>query len=378
MAFPEKNMEEPSPTPQILTQNPSLSDYLIISCLARVPRLYYPTLSLVSKRFRSLVSLLASLEALELAKARSMLRHSGHRLYVCLKSSNECRLFTLDRRPDQTLTNKEKNMSSRFVLVTVPTIRSLRDGFSSLVAVGSHLYNIGSGSSYYNEPSSSVSVLDCRSHTWHEGTRMRVEVMPLTVAVLDRKIYVAGIREDSYEDVFEVLDTETQTWDHVPLPYRTSGNYFYGAARSACINGKIHVITEDDTFCYNPKEGRWDQREMSLFYQNAYCKIENACYSASRGVFRWNDGKDCWWRDLKGLVGLHSLFQGGGVRMVDYGGNMVVLWDETLRGEKRIWCAEISLERCKNREIWAKVEWVDHILTVPTNYHSMNVVVATV
>ncbi|CAA7012921.1 unnamed protein product [Microthlaspi erraticum] len=374
MASPEKKkMEESSPSPQILTQNPSLPHDLLMTCVASVSRLYYPTLSLVSKSFRSLLA------STELYKARSMLGHTDRCLYVCLKSSDEWRLFTLCRKPNKTLTNKEKRKSSGYVLVTVPTIRSLRDGFSSLVAVGSHIYNIGSGSSYYNEPSSSVTVLDCRFHTWHEGTRMRVEVMPLTVAVLDRKIYVAGIREDSYEDIFEVLDTETQTWDPVPLPYRTSGKYFSGTARSACIDGKIHVVNDvDETFCYDPKKGRWDQRNMSLWYWDAYCEIENVLYSASRRVFRWYDRKESWWRDLKGLVGLPSLLHGGCVRMVDYGGNMVVLWDEILREEKMIWCAEIALERRGSCEIWGKVEWFDHMLTVPKEYNSVNLLVATV
>ncbi|EOA31880.1 hypothetical protein CARUB_v10015107mg [Capsella rubella] len=55
-----------------LSQNPSLPDDLLLSIVARVSRLYYPTLSLVSKSFRSL-------------KTRSLLGHTESCLYVCLR-----------------------------------------------------------------------------------------------------------------------------------------------------------------------------------------------------------------------------------------------------------------------------------------------------
>ncbi|CAA7023936.1 unnamed protein product [Microthlaspi erraticum] len=43
------------PTPQS-TSNLPLPDDLLLSCFARVSRLHYPTLSLVSKSFRSLLA----------------------------------------------------------------------------------------------------------------------------------------------------------------------------------------------------------------------------------------------------------------------------------------------------------------------------------
>ncbi|CAA7012927.1 unnamed protein product [Microthlaspi erraticum] len=388
MAFPEKKrkkMEEPSSTLQILTQNPSLPDELLMTCVARTSRLDYPTLSLVSKSFGSLLA------SPELYKVRSMLGHTDLCLYVCFKSSYESRLFTLCRKPDQTLTlankEKKKKTSSGYALVRVPLHHSPGDGSPVLVAVGSDIYNIGS-ESYYNEPSSSVSVMDCRFHTWHETTSKRVDRMLLSASVVDRKIYVAGSHKDSLEESFEVFDTETQVWETLPIPPefppRDLKDFKVLKSKSECFEGKFHVNTHDGVFCYNPKEGRWDKsapRMSSLCFSEPCCEIGNVLYTfCDDGVLIWFDTKVRRWRNLKSLVGLPRLPPGVSGRMVDYGGNMVVLWDENLRssGEKMIWCAEIALERCENCKIWGKVEWFDHVLTVPMGYSFGNVVVATV
>ncbi|CAA7012920.1 unnamed protein product [Microthlaspi erraticum] len=144
MSSPEKKkkkMEEPSsPTQKTCSQNPSLPDDLLISCIARMSRLYYPTLSLVSKSLRSLLT------SPELYKTRSVLGYTESCLYVCLESYNpeSCRLYTLCRKPAQTLTNKEKKKSSGIVLVRVPTLHYLLQKSPVLVAVGSDIYKIGS------------------------------------------------------------------------------------------------------------------------------------------------------------------------------------------------------------------------------------------
>ncbi|KAF3523334.1 hypothetical protein F2Q69_00049524 [Brassica cretica] len=52
---------------------------LLLNCLARVSRLYYPTLCLVSKRFRSPIT------SLELYQTRALLGHTESCLYLCLR-----------------------------------------------------------------------------------------------------------------------------------------------------------------------------------------------------------------------------------------------------------------------------------------------------
>ncbi|CDY42633.1 BnaC01g00450D [Brassica napus] len=85
----KKNKETPplvlGPTPES-TPNPSLPDDLLLSCFARASRLYYPTLSLVSKSFASLFA------SPELYKTRSSLGRTESCLYVV--SILDCRSNT--------------------------------------------------------------------------------------------------------------------------------------------------------------------------------------------------------------------------------------------------------------------------------------------
>uniref|UniRef100_A0A1J3GYH9 Putative F-box/kelch-repeat protein n=2 Tax=Noccaea caerulescens TaxID=107243 RepID=A0A1J3GYH9_NOCCA len=67
------------PSPQQPNMIPSLSDDLLLTCFALISRLYYPTLSLVCKRFRSLIA------SPELYETRSLLGRTESCLYVCLR-----------------------------------------------------------------------------------------------------------------------------------------------------------------------------------------------------------------------------------------------------------------------------------------------------
>ncbi|CAN6809954.1 unnamed protein product [Brassica oleracea] len=91
------------------------------------------------------------------------------------------------------------------------------------------------------------------------------------------------------------------------------------------------------------------------------------------------------WRKLEGLVGLPELTSESSVRLADHGGKMAVLLSQNLSfynrfsHEKMIWCGEISLERRNGGcEIWGKVEWFDHVLTVPAGCHVVKVLGVTV
>ncbi|CAA7047224.1 unnamed protein product [Microthlaspi erraticum] len=82
-----KREEEQSP-PQSCTFL-SLPYDLLLTCVARISRLYYPSLSLVSKTFRSL------LDSPELYKERSRLGQTESCLYVCVSHTNANRWYTL-------------------------------------------------------------------------------------------------------------------------------------------------------------------------------------------------------------------------------------------------------------------------------------------
>ncbi|CAH8273117.1 unnamed protein product [Arabidopsis lyrata] len=276
------------------SQIPSLPDELLVSCLARVSRLHYATLSLVSKSFRSLIA------SPELYKTR-------------------------------------------------------------------------------------VSILDCQTHTWHEAPSMQVKQYYPHANVVDGKIYVAGscVKPKS-SNWMEVFDPKTQTWE---LVLATLGKRFtHCINKSAVIEGAIYMFVDDIGVVYKPREGKWAEirsLEDLQYLGFCYCVIGNVlyCYYWRNGII-WYDFKIRKWMNMKGLEGLPQFPNYGCVvRLVEYGGKMVILWNKYGSGcnnNKMIWCAVISLERRNSKEIWGKVEWVDAVLTVPVSCETVCALSATV
>ncbi|KAG7599619.1 Kelch repeat type 1 [Arabidopsis suecica] len=362
------------------TPNPSLPDDVLVTFLARVSKLYYPTLSLVSKSFRSLLA------SPELYKARSLLCRTESCLYVCLYIPPEAntRWFTLCRKPDRTLVHhtSKKQSSSGNILVPIPSSQYTPPHLSGHAAVGSNIYHIGGG--YIR--SSNVTVLDCRSHTWREVPSLKVGRMVFpSASVIDGKIYVAGgsIKgESESSESMKVFDTKTQVWDYVPIPYLEQ--YADWLTKSICIEGKLYLMIGNKVLAYDPEGGKWElvEQEMGKSWTRfSNCVIENVFYCYDLGVLTWYDIKVRLWKQVKGLRGLHHEFAGSRfVKLADYGGKMAVLWDKDECGSenKMIWCVVIALERHNSEEIWGKVEWCDAVLTVPLSTFFEYAVAATV
>ncbi|CAN6838217.1 unnamed protein product [Brassica oleracea] len=199
-----KKMLNPSPLFPLSTANLSLPHDLLLNCIGRLSRLYYPTLSLVCKSYRSLIA------SPELYKTRSLLNRTESCLYVCLQLSPDSnpRWFTLSRRPNRTLARNKKLSDYLLVPVTSPHVTSVR---SSSVAVGSDIYEIGG--LINGVPSSSVSVLDCRSNSWHQAPNMQVGRSFPSANVIDGKILVKGgleLKDVNSSKWVEVFDPNTQ------------------------------------------------------------------------------------------------------------------------------------------------------------------------
>ncbi|CAA7033620.1 unnamed protein product [Microthlaspi erraticum] len=377
----KRKKEEPSSPTQTQQSSPFLSlPYdLLLDCVARVSRLYYPTLSLVCKRFRSLLA------SPELYKARSLSGNTERCLYVCIRRhSIDSRWYTLWRKPDKTLNKDDtKSKPTDYALARVPFPESTQSSFEGLVAVGSSIYQIAQSAGNY-----SVSVLDCRSHTCREAPSYPVKLWTRSASVVDQKIYVPGrvpsfVDGDSVCNMFHVLDTETQVWDPLPPPRIPCKGGKYSVFGTACIDGKFHAMTSSDVdAAYNSKEGRWDVFSSGMsdyMIDDSYCVIGNVLYSASRGKFRWYDREVHEWRGLNGLVGLPKLGHEHEIRLADYGGNMVVFWNQYLYRMSKIWCAEVSLERRREScGIWGKVEWLDQVGILPAEVDLIKVLALTV
>ncbi|XP_013602527.1 PREDICTED: F-box/kelch-repeat protein At4g39550-like [Brassica oleracea var. oleracea] len=367
------------PTPES-TPITSLPDDLVVSCLARVTRLQYPTLSLVSKSFRSLLA------SPELYKTRSSLGHTESCLYVCLSFPTYPipRWFTLCQKPDRTQTTNDtmKLKPSGYVLAKLSSPQSRSAHCSGLVTLGSDIYNIG-GPVDEEEPSSSVSILDCRSHTWRQGPSLLVKRKHPFASVLDGKIYVAGHSNSSFSDWMEVFDPKTQTWELVSSPPAEIRLQYDHISASAGIDGKVHIFRSCKGLAYDTREGRWESvgTEMSSgWLWLPYCVVENVLYYYNeREEIKWYDTKGRRWRVLKGVKGLPkiSLYT---ATLADYGRKMAVLWDMDVAstGDKMIWCTVIALERRNDEEIWGKVEWKEAVLKVPFSCTIKHALAATV
>ncbi|WZZ17339.1 hypothetical protein YC2023_110428 [Brassica napus] len=314
---------------QPLSSFSSLPDEITENILARVSRWNYPPLSLVSKSFRSLLS------SLEIYKTRSQIGTEETCVYVCLQLHNQPHpsWFSVWAKPNnQTLTKQrgkirfKKDPTGNSV---VPTrIHSPRITSRSTVTVDPEIYLIGGPR---EEPSSSVWILDCRSHTWRNGPNMTV------------------------------------------------------ARPGGSMHEKFFVVMNEREYTYEPKYSTWKfLREQSNYISYcvvASCWIKNVIYGCTwYGAFLWCDSEDHEgreWREIKGLrrlrddcrMGLRSASE---FAVDDYGGKLMVMWGYSdIKRKNMIWYAKISLERSSNgREIWGKIECVDELTFPCESYES--------
>ncbi|KAG7533635.1 F-box domain [Arabidopsis thaliana x Arabidopsis arenosa] len=345
--------------PPQLTSIHSLPDDVLLTCLARVSRLHYPTLSLVSKSFQSLLA------SPELHKTRSSLGRTETCLYVCFRSLGEPdpnpRWFTLCLKPEK---KKKKKKSSGNVLVPTSVPCSAPAHWSGLVAIPSvkNIYYIGGPIEH--APLSSP-----------EAPRMWVERCKPVVNVLDRKVYVTRGGRDREDSDVEIFNPKTKTyeiWD-------------YNMTLQAVVDKKVYMFGLTNGLSYIPKEGQWERLwgQKSSWGWFSFCVIENVLYHYRSGVFKWHDTKGGCWIELKGLTGLPKFESYGCVQLADYGGKMAVLWSELVLTSNdcknmMIWCAVIALERRNGEEIWGNVEWCDVVLTVPNSSKLEYALAATV
>lgn len=362
---------------------------LLSNCLARVSRLYYPTLCLVSKRFRSLIT------SLELYQTRALLGRTESCLYLCLRlsyGSKQC-WYTLCKRPTPSPypnpNPKPKPnpisgwfspcfrpyripKSSNYHMVSVSTRKFSHWTWWTCAAIGSTIYTVGKY--IYGGISSRVFFLDCRSHTWHEAPSIQMTPKYPLMSVIDGKIYVVeGLNVPDSSDSMKVFDLKKQIWEHLPCPRAEIFGKSY-ILRSLAIDGKLYLFG-DKNMVYKVDENKWDvvglETRISWAFSDFSCVIDNIMYNyiLSRKL-QWYDSKGILWRDLKGLEELPKMPKScTRVRMVNHGGKIALLWDKKVRGfdsnEKNIWCAVFAVERRSEQEVYGKLEWCEVVLKVP-------------
>ncbi|KAL1205257.1 F-box/kelch-repeat protein [Cardamine amara subsp. amara] len=379
---PEKMKTKNSSPPPSAPSFSSLPEEITVNFLARISRPYYPLISVVSKTFHSILS------STELYAARSHLGSTEQCLYVCLwdKNNQFPQWFTLWINPNRTMKKKTTGLLVPIASSNFPSVSN------STIVVGSDIYVIGGPID--NEPSSAVRILDCRSHTWREAPSMNVARWNPLARVYDGKIYVmAGCRGEEDESWAEVFDTKTQTWEQICIPNTELRNSFIYRIRE--IKGKIHFEYyfqhSIKMYAYDPKQGKWEFCN-GVVVPGAECVMDGVWYKRNdlirRGYcdLQWSTGGS--WRDVKGLESLEDKYRmnDGSVcaisKLVSCGGKLYLIWDPYKKQNpddtKKIWCAEIVVEKRVGGEVWGNVQWVDAVLSVPQNCQLLNCIAVSV
>ncbi|CAA7033571.1 unnamed protein product [Microthlaspi erraticum] len=316
-----------------------LPDDLVLNCLARVSRLCNRNLSLACKRFRSL------LVSTELYQTRALLGCTETCLYVCFNLPNYYRysrqkLVTLCRRPNS-------YRSRKFLLPITCPYRPRTYG-SDFARVGSKIYSIGGRRITGGEASSSVMVMDCRSHTWSDAPSMLVARATPSACVLDGKIYVTGGCENLHA---------TNWMEKVCSGFR------HQRIQALGYDGNVYVkfSEEREVSFYKMEKRRWRAADLGMAKglrpSSSLCVIENVLYSCTRGRISWYDSQAKLWKPLEG--DLRKLYDFGRdvTQVADYGGKLAVLWADYTT----VWYLVIALEKRQGGMIWGTIEWVDAV-----------------
>ncbi|CAH8366447.1 unnamed protein product [Eruca vesicaria subsp. sativa] len=374
----------------------SLPNDITLNCFARIPKSYYPKISLVSKTFRSLLS------SSDLYAARSQMGTTEICLYICLQYSTEHftlpspRWFCLYVKPKRNLTDgRTKEKSSGNLLVPVPNHSPSPPPphASSTVMIGSQIYLFGGPlDDNVRDYSAAVRVYECRSKTWRNLPNMNMERCYASACVHDDKIYVMGGCRARFEHQswFEMFDIKTQTWETLPAnPDQKVRLGCKNVRKIGVAHEKIYVKTdlELNDWVYDLKERKWSvaDLELSLYWSNSWCVIDNVIYSYSFSRYVWYDLKSGRWKNVRGLEllrkyrsfsGVSSGYPNCVVELVNYGGKLVIVWDKFERrgrSQKNIWCAVVALRRINNGSIvWGEIEWFDVVYTVPKSYEFLH------
>ncbi|KAF3568320.1 hypothetical protein DY000_02017756 [Brassica cretica] len=386
-----------------------LPDDLVMNCLARVSRPDLAALSMVSKRYHSLVA------SPDLYKIRSLIGRTETYVYVCLRIPTpvpSVRWYILRRR--KTLDASD--------LIQIPSLPSQPLEASSVVVLDCSIYVIG-GLIKGEQRSSDVWSLDCRTHVWHPVPSMGAARAYGAAGVVDGKIYVFGgcDVDDNYGEVF---DPEIQTWNPLPpMPKRKKHIH-----SSMVRDQKVYALDEKErTFYYSPREGKWGtgNRGQLAGYRRDWCMVDNLLFCLSKnGVILWCEPGELDLRETERVMNVEvvrgftyrSLYQNlflsrlvhygdqiidrweekwimdgrppfkipkcwkkfrferlrPGARMCSSGGKIVLFWDKiSLEGYlHHIWWAEISLDRLQGGEIWGYIERSNIVMPVePVKAH---------
>ncbi|VVB09693.1 unnamed protein product [Arabis nemorensis] len=333
----KKKLFAPDPSPLLL-----LPDEIVVNCLARVPRCYFPAISLVSRTLRRLIA------SPEIYIERSVLRRNEHVLYVVLRShaTETPRWYSLNPKP---LENEPESTGINHRLVPIPSFPSIPCWGMSIVSIDSEIYVIGG--CINDELVSTVLVVECPFNTFRFLPSMKQARGCAATGIIDGKLYVIGGCSPLSSNWVEAFDLKTHTWESVTGLYNVK--VYEKTIRSFVVGGNVYIMDRKNSFVYDPKQGRLgSDRLVDTQWSVGSCVIDDKLYTfgEKNKIFMFDPIARVWCY-VKGLEELPE--KPDGSRMANRGGKLVILYNMK-KYNTEIRCTEIELE-WRGGEVWGTI-----------------------
>ncbi|XP_073013403.1 F-box/kelch-repeat protein SKIP6-like [Typha latifolia] len=324
---------------------PSLPNDIAVRCIARVPRLYHPYLSHVSRSWRSL------LHSPLLSAVRSDLGITEPFLLVNIRSpTDQSQWFVLHRR--------RRNPSP----LPSPPLAAVG---SAAAAIGAVLFLLGGSVS--GVPSSAVQVFDARRRRWSLGPRMSSAREFAAAAAIDGRIYAVGGCIPPSEAWAEALDPVAgDRWSPVPSPPEIREKWMHGCA---VLAGKLLAVADRGGVVYDPAaEPPWGTVpvELDLGWRGRAAVVGEMLYSYDfLGKIKGYDPQMDEWKTVEGVEKELPKFLCGAT-LANLGGVLCVVWEGKGDGRRRkemvVDWAGITVSKTQSGGLQGKVLWTDSVV----------------
>ncbi|CAN6484781.1 unnamed protein product [Victoria cruziana] len=332
---------------------PGLPDDVGVQCLARVPRLFHPTLSLVCRSWNSL------LRSQLFFSTRSFLQAAQP--FLCLL------VRTHDTTSSLSWFALHHHDNFRHIF-SLPLMPSTPVGAACAV-LGTRLFVLGGS---VNEiPTHTVWIYDAVLNRWEAGPNMRVAREFAATGEIDGKIYVVGgCQPDSWSrsnSWAEVFDPRVGAWAPVPSPIEMRDKWMHG---NAVLDGKLLAVADRGGVAYDPRNCSWSyvSCELDSGWRGRAAVVGGILYCYDYlGKIRGFDPDDSQWKKLKGVKKMLPKFLCGAT-MANVGGKLFVVWEGNGSAGKykgtELFCAEIEVCKQESGKLQGSIVWTQVIISL--------------